>query len=137
MSVAAPLVDHFLRIERVAVVDGAREILLGAVDAVRRQQFGGAQHAHVAEQLRADFVLPAVAAVVLQVDRPQSHAVREQREQRVGLVVGVRRRLHERSGDVEFAQRQAERDVAAVLRHEREVHAVLREDADVVRGHDQ
>ena len=31
----APLSDHFLGVERVAVVDGAREILLGAIDAVR------------------------------------------------------------------------------------------------------
>ena len=101
------------------------------------EQLGGAQHGHVAEQLRPDFVLAAVAAVVLHVDRPQSHAMREQREQRVVLVVGMRRGLHECSGDVEFAQRQAERDVAAVLRHQREIHAVLREDAKMARDRGQ
>ena len=100
--------------------------MLGAVDAVRREQLGGAQHRHVAEQLRADFVLPAVAAVVLQVDGAQPHAVGEQGEQRVGLVVGMRRRLHESARNAEFAQRQAERDVAAVLGHQGEIHAILR-----------
>ena len=124
---AAPLVDHFLGIERVAVVDGAREILLGAVDAMRGEQLRGAQHADIAKQLRPDLVLSAFAAIVLHVDDAQSHAVREQREQRVGLVVGMRRRLHEGAGDVQLAQRQSERDVAAVWRHERIGHAVLRE----------
>jgi hypothetical protein len=122
----APLADHFLRVERVAVVDGAREVLLGAVEAVRRQQLGRAQHAHVPEQLGADFVLPAVAAIVLQVDRTQAHAQPEHGEQRVGLIVGVRRALHEGPGDAQLAKRQAQPDVAAVGRHPRKAHAVLR-----------
>ena len=73
----APLGDHFPRIERVAVVDGAREVLLGAIDTVDGQQFGCAQHGDVAEQLRADFILAAVAAVVLHIDDAQAHAVAE------------------------------------------------------------
>ena len=104
--------------------------MLGAVDAVRGEQFGGAQDGDVAEQLGADFVLSAVAAVVLQVDRAQAHAVAEHGEQRVGLVVGMRRSLQERAGNAQLANRQAERDVAAVLAHDRIVHAILRHDAD-------
>ena len=100
---------------------------------MRREQLGRAQHGHIAEQLRTDFVLPAVAAIILHVDRAQSHAMREHSEQRVVLVVGVRGSLHERSRYVEFAQRQAERNVPAVLGHQREVHAVLRQHAELVR----
>ena len=123
---AAPLANHFLRVERIAVVDGAREILFGAIDAVRGEQFRGAQHAHVVEQLGADFVLPALAAVVLQVDGPQSHAVAEPCEHGIGLVVGMRGSLHEGAGHREFAQRQTERNVPGILSHQRERHARLR-----------
>ncbi|MEO8373201.1 MAG: hypothetical protein ABI806_28710 [Candidatus Solibacter sp.] len=45
----APLPDHFLGIEGVAVVDGACEVLFGAVAAVRGKQFRCAQHPHVME----------------------------------------------------------------------------------------
>ena len=49
---------------------------------------------------------------------------------RIGLVVGMRRGLHEGAGNGEFAERQTERDVAAILRHERKRHARLRQDVD-------
>ena len=112
--VAPPLVDHFLGIERVAVIDRAREVLLRAVDAMRRQQLGGAQHAEVAEELGADLVLTAFAAVVLHVDRSQPHTVCEQREQRVGLVVGMCRHLHERARHIELSDGEAERHVSVL-----------------------
>ena len=130
----SPLLDCFLRAERVMKLECAREILLGAVDAVRREQFGGAQHGEVVEQLRADFVLPAVAAIVLQIDHAQPHAVSEIREQRVGLVVGVRGGLQERAGDAQLTKRETELDMAVVRRHPRIVLAVLSQYPDIVRG---
>ncbi len=133
-GLAAPLVDHFFGIERVAVVDRAREILLRPVDAMRRHELGRAEHADVAKQLGTDLDLPAFAAVVLHVDGSKAHAVREQREQRVGLIVGMRRRLHEGAGHVELSDRQAERDVPVLRRHDRIGHAVLRIEANIPRG---
>jgi hypothetical protein len=73
----APLGDRFLRIERVTVVDGPCEVLLGAIDAMRGQQLGGAQHGDIAEQFGADFVLAAIAAVVLHIDGAQAHSIAE------------------------------------------------------------
>src|ERR1051326_3449228 len=60
--VAAPLLERLLDAERVAEVDGAREVLLGAVEAVQRGELACAQHAERFEDLRTDLVLPAVAA---------------------------------------------------------------------------
>ncbi len=121
----------FFGIERIAVVDGAREVLLRAVDAVRGYELRGPQDADVAKQLRTDFVLPAFAAIVLHVDRPQAHAEAEEREERVGLVVGMRRRLHERARDIQLTDREAERQMPAVGRRDRVGHPVLRAaDAD-------
>jgi len=123
---AAPFRDHFFGIEGIAEVDRAREVLLGPIEAVRRKQLGRAQHTHIAEKLRADFVLPAVAAVVLQVHGAQPHAVGEERQQAVALIVGMRRGLQERPGDTQLAKRQPERDVPAVLGHHRIGQASLR-----------
>ena len=52
---AAPFFDDFLWIEGVAVVNGAGEVLFGAIDAVRGEQLGSAEHAHVIETTRARF----------------------------------------------------------------------------------
>ena len=130
---AAPFLDDLLRIERIAVVDGAGEVLFGAIEAVRRQQFGRAQHRHILKQLRPYLVLPAVAARRLQVDGTQAHAVREHGEECIGLIVGVRRDLHEGARDAQLAQRQPQRNVAARLRDQRKGHAVLRLDAQIGR----
>ena len=65
---APPLPDHFRGVERVAIVDRPREVLLGAVEPVRRQQLAVRSTAMSREQLRADLVLAAVAAIVLHVD---------------------------------------------------------------------
>ncbi len=134
---ASPLTDHFLRIEGIAIIDCAREILLGAIDAMRRQQLRRAQHRQVPEQLRPNFVLPAATAVILHIDGSQSHAMREHREQRIVFVVRVRRRLHKRSGHVELPKRESERNMAAVPGHERRIRPALRQDADMVRQRDQ
>ena len=60
--VAAPLLERFLDAEREAEVDGAREVLLGAVEPVHRRELLGPQHAERLEELGADLVLAAVAA---------------------------------------------------------------------------
>ncbi len=51
----------------------------------------------------------------------------EHREQRVGLVVRMRRSLHKRAGNAKLANRKAQHDVAAVLANDRVVHSVLRQ----------
>src|SRR5215471_9998100 len=92
---------------------------------MRRKQFGRPQDADIAEQLRSDLVLPSLAAVGLERDRAQALAVRVERKKRIRLVVGMRGRLHERTRDIEFANRKPERHMAAVGRHDRVRHAVL------------
>ncbi len=104
-----PLPDHFPGIERVAIVDCPREILLGPIQPVRRQQLTGPQHRHIREQFRPDLVLASVPAIVLQVDCPQPHAVPEQSKQRVGLVIRMRGRLQEGAGHRQLSQRQPQR----------------------------
>ena len=108
---------------------------------MRRQQLGRAEDAHVPEELGADLVLPALAPVVLDVDRTQAPAMREHREERVRFVIGMRGRLHERAGHVQLADREAERHVAAVLVDDREVLAVLRQEIPIAgaeeQGHEQ
>ena len=99
----APFLDDLLGIERIAVVDGAGEVLLGSVDPVRRQKFGGAQDGDIAEQFGTNLILSAIAAVVLEIDRTQAHAIGEHCEQRIGFVVRVCGSLHERARNTEFA----------------------------------
>ena len=125
-----PLPDHFPGIERVAIVDRAREILLRPIQPVRRQQLTGPQHRHIREQFRPDLVLASVPAIVLQVDCPQPHAVPEQRKQRVGLVVRMRGRLQKGAGHRQLPHRQPQRHVSALLRRQRIIHPALRHQQD-------
>ena len=105
----APLLERLFDAEREAEVDRAREVLLGAVELVRRQQLLGAQHRQRLEQLGADLVLPALAARRRDERRAEALAVREVRQHRVVLVVRMRRRHHEVADGVELAQRELER----------------------------
>ena len=124
--VAPPLADHFLRIEGVPVIDRAREVLLGAVEAMGRQQLRRAEDGEILEQLGADLVLAAAAARRLQGNGPKAHPPREQRQQRVVLVIGMRGDLHERAGHVQPAERQPERHVAIARVDELRARAGLR-----------
>ncbi len=81
----------------------------------------GADHGQVLEQLRADFVLAAVAARQREQHGPHSLPSAERREQPAVLIVGVGGHLEERGGGPELPQRQAERGVPGVLRN----HPVL------------
>ena len=100
--------QRFLRAERVAEVHGSGEVLLGAVELVRRQQLFGAQDAERIEQLRADLVLPAVAARRRHQRHAHAQAPRVPGQHRVVLVVGMRRGLHQRADGVELAQRHGQ-----------------------------
>src|SRR5207253_10474304 len=60
--VAAPFLERLLDAEGEAKVDRAGEVLLGAVEAVQGRELLGSQHAQGLEDLRADLILPAVAA---------------------------------------------------------------------------
>ena len=110
---------HFLErlidAERVAEVDGAREHLLGAVEAVCRAQLLGTQDAERFEQLGADLVLPAVAARGGREDHAQALSLTLLRQQRVVLVVGVRGDVHHRSGGSELAEDQLQSDQSPLV----------------------
>ena len=100
--VVPPFLDRLFDAEREAEVDRAGEVLLGAVEPVDGQQLLGAQHAERLEDLRADLVLPAVAARRGHERGPHAAAVAHHRQQRVVLVVGMRGRLHEGAGRLSF-----------------------------------
>ena len=88
-----------------AEIDGAGEKLLGAVDLARRQQFLRADHAQLRALLRADQVLPALAARERKVRRAHVAAAREIGQHARALVVGVRRDHQHRAQFVQLVKR--------------------------------
>ena len=100
--VVAPLREGLLDAEREAELVRAAEVLLDRVVAVQRHQLGRAQDAERVEQLRADRVLPALAARDREERRAHAEPAREAHEDAVVLVVGMR-------GHVEHAAGRAER----------------------------
>ena len=129
-GLAAPLLERLLDAEREAEVDRAREVLLGAVELVHRRQFFGAQHGERFEDLRADLVLPAFAARGGDERRAEALRVPVVGEQRVVLVVGMRRGHHHVAHRVELAQGELERGPPGERGHR--LQPVLR-----VRGHER
>ena len=132
---AAPLLERLVDAERVAEVDRAREVLLGAVEAVQRGELAGAQHAERLEDLRADLVLAAVAARRGRQRRAIALAAVQHHQQPVVLVVGVRGGVHEDAGVAEVPQHQAERDVPLLLVERHDAH--LRRRKGDQRGEDE
>ena len=108
--VTSPFLERLFDAERVAEVDRAREVLLGRVEAMHRRELFGAQHRERIEQLRADLVLAAVAARRRRQNGAHALPAIQLHVQRVVLVVGMGRRLHEDAGVAQLAQRQPERD---------------------------
>ena len=102
--VVPPLLERLLDAEREAEIDGAREVLLGRIEAMQRRQFLRPQHAERLEDLGADLVLAAVAARRRDERRPVALAAVEHHQQPVVLVVGMRRRHHEDAGVAEMTQ---------------------------------
>ena len=122
ISLAAPLLERLLDAERVAEVDRAREVLLGAVEAMQRRQLLGAQDAERLEDLRADLVLSAVAARRRRQRRAKTLTAIEHHQQPVVLVVGMRRGVHEDADVRQVAQRQPERDVTLLVVERHDAH---------------
>ena len=115
ISSSAPLLDRFLHAERKAEVDRAREVLLGAVEAVDGEQLLGPQHAERRSELGTDLVLAAVAARQRHQRGAHPLAEAEHRQQPVVLVVRMRVGLHEGAGARQLAQRELERDGVGAL----------------------
>ena len=82
---------------------------------MQRRELFGPQHAERFENLRADFVLPAVAARGGRERRPVALAAVQHHEQPVVLIVGMRGGVHEDAGVAEMPERQPERDMPALV----------------------
>ena len=81
-----------------AEVERAGEELIAAVERPRLQQLLGANHAERVEQLGADDVLAALAAIERQIGHARVIAARQPRDQRRVLVVGMRAGVHRAGG---------------------------------------
>ena len=103
-----PLLERFLLAERVAKIHCAREVLLGAIEAMRREELLGPEDAQRVEELRADLVLSAVAARGRDERHPRAEMPRVERQHGVVLVVGVRGHVHDRADGRELPQAPAE-----------------------------
>ena len=110
----APTLERLLDAERVAEIDRPREELLGAVEAVSREQFLRPERRQGIEELRADLVLTAVPSRRRRQHGPNTEAAAHHREQRIALVVRMRRRHHERAGCGQSAEGQAQADAAGL-----------------------
>ncbi len=112
---AAPLRAGFLERLREAVVHGAGEELLAAVQAASLQQLLGADDAERFEQLGADDVLAAFTAIERQIRHPRVLGARQCRNQRRVLVVGVGAGMKGAGGGLEPAEQEREPGGAAVV----------------------
>ena len=88
-----PFLQRLLRRAGEAEVKGAREILLGAIEFARRQQFFGPQNSEPVPQLRPNAVLSTLATIERQIGDARALPAREISEQFRALVVGVRSRM--------------------------------------------
>ena len=95
--------------ERVAEIHGAREVLLRAIEAMRREQFLGAENAERVEELGADLVLPAVAARRRHERHARAEMPRVERQRGVVLVVGMRGQVCDRADRRQLAQGERQR----------------------------
>ena len=109
-----PLLEGFLDAERVAEVDRAGEVLLGTVESVSCQQLLCSQHRKRVEQLGAYLVLPTITTSGGDQRRANPLTLTQHRQQRVVLIVWVRRRHHEDADSVQPTEHQAELDLSAL-----------------------
>ena len=109
----APLLERLFDAERVAEVDRAREVLLGAVERCAPSSSSVRSTASASNSSGPiSFCPPSPrVAVTSDVRKPLPCAV--VRQHRVVLVVGMRRRHHQVADGVELAQHQLERRLAA------------------------
>ncbi len=120
--VAPPLLERLFETERVAEIDGAGEVLLGAVEAVQRGQLFRPQHAEALEDLRADLVLSAVASRRGHERRAESLPAIQHHQQAIVLIVWMRGGFHHDADVGEVTQRQAERDMPLQLVDRHDLH---------------
>src|SRR5204863_5173697 len=113
-------------------IDGAREVLLGAVEAMHPQQLFGPQHAERLADLGADLVLAAVPPGQRHQRRPHPASMAEHREETVVLVVGMRVGLHEGAGARQLPEQELEGDAVGPLAEGRD--AQLRFARSYVKG---
>ena len=131
--VPAPLLERLLDAERIAEVDGAREVLLGAVEAVKGGELLGPEHAKRLENFRTDFVLAAVAASRSRQRGAVALSTIQLHEQSVVLIVGMSRGHHQNARIGEVSQRKPERDVPLLIVERHDAH--LTEGAQPERCH--
>jgi hypothetical protein len=111
---AAPALEGLFDAERIAEVDRTREKLLGPVEAVCCEQLLSPKRGERVEELRSDLVLPAIAARRGREHGAHAKPLAHHRKERVVLVVGMRRRHHQRLVARQTPQRQAKACLAAV-----------------------
>ena len=100
---AAPLLERFVEALREPVVDHRREVLLvDAVVLVGGQQFVGADQPERVEQLRADRVVAALAAIERQQRHARAVAAAQLRQDAAVLVIRMRRDVHHAGRGLEF-----------------------------------
>ena len=102
--VTAPLLECLLRRLGETEIGNAREALLDSVVAVGGQQLQRADDAELVEQIAADFVLPALAAIERKLQHADAVPARFQREHAAVFVVGMGDGMHQARRGVQAAQ---------------------------------
>ena len=86
----------------------------------------GSKHAKRLENLRADFVLAAIATGRRRQRGSIPLPAIEHHQQRIVLIVGMRRRHHEDTGVAQMPQREAQRHVPLLFVHRNDTHLCAR-----------
>ncbi len=121
--------DRFCKSE----VERRGEELVTAVERPRLQQLLGANHAERVEQLEADDVLSALAAIERQIRTARVIAARDAHNQRRVFVIRMRAGVHQARGGLQSLQHLDEPERAAAvdrthLRRRRRPHQAVRAD---------
>ena len=93
--VATPFLESLFRCLGKTEISNAREALFNTVVTVGSQQLQGANDAKLVEEIAADFVLPAFAAIERELQHAHAVPARFERQHAAIFVVGVRDRVHQ------------------------------------------
>ncbi len=115
-ALAPPAPEGLVHAEREAELEGPREELLGAVEAVSGLQLLAAQQPQRFEELGPQRVLATLATGQGQQPHAQASAARELGQHAVGLVVGVGRDVQHAAGHRQPPQGQPQADAPVVDR---------------------
>ena len=102
--VTAPLLERLFWSLGETEIGDPREALLDSVVAVGRQQLQRADDAELIQQIAADFVLPALAAIERELQHARAVPARLQREHAAVFVVGMSNGVHQPRRGVQSAQ---------------------------------